>query len=753
MPNSVAMRTQEARTWIYWFAVAALVGAAYGATAHAQPMPVARLFSVFPSGGKQGATLDVTIAGADMEKVSRLHFSDPAITAVQKTTAPGLGQTGPQGVPGQFTVTIGPEARPGISEVRAYGKYGVSNPRAFVVSTQDEIVEKEPNNTREQATEVAVGMVVNGQSNSATDQDYFKFTATKGQRVIIDCAAYRIDSRMDPSLVLFDANGRELDRDRDTNRRDPMIDFTAPADGTYYVELHDFLYVGSGEYYYRLSIDSRPHLEFAFPPAGLPGTTGKFTLYGRNLPGGTATDLHGADGKPLESLVVDIALPGDGAAEKLEFASLVEPDESGMDALAYRVPSPQGASNALLIGFASAPVVLEQEPNNEPAQAQAVTLPCELAGQFYPLRDRDWVSFDAKAGQALWIEVFSERFGLPTDPFLLVQQVTKNDKGEEQIKELQTVDDYLDNPTGRQANLFYYDMKTDDPAFRFVAPADGTYRVLVRNLATYTRPDPRLVYRLTIRPESPDFRVVANPRLLPFSTDPNQNPATVWTPLLRKGGTELIDIIVFRRDGFDSEVTVTVDGLPQGVTASPLIIGPGQEIGSLVLSAAEDAPEAMTAINIVGKAKIGDQEIARPARAATMIWGGVFQQVTARSRLARDLVIAVSGGETAPLSVDTGKDLVLETSRAGKVQVPIKMVRRGDFKATTVLAPVPLPTNVKPVNVTLDDKTAEGKLEIALPVNIPPGTYTFSVVAATQVNYGARPRGRGGSHCAKSGRG
>ena len=66
---------------------------------------------------------------------------------------------------------------------------------------------------------------------------------------------------MDPSLVLFDADGRELDRDRDTNRRDPMIDFTAPADGTYYVELHDFLYVGSGEYYYRLSIDSRPHLD------------------------------------------------------------------------------------------------------------------------------------------------------------------------------------------------------------------------------------------------------------------------------------------------------------------------------------------------------------------------------------------------------------------------------------------------------------------------------------------------------------
>ena len=64
------------------------------------------------------------------------------------------------------------------------------------------------------------------------------------------------------------------------------------------------------------------------------------------------------------------------------------------------------------------------------AKAQAVSVPCEVAGQFYPQTDRDWVTFQAKAGEALWIEVLSQRLGLPTDPHLLVQQVTKNDKGE-----------------------------------------------------------------------------------------------------------------------------------------------------------------------------------------------------------------------------------------------------------------------------------------------------------------------------------
>ncbi len=122
-----------------------------------------------------------------------------------------------------------------------------------------------------------------------------------------------------------------------------------------------------------------------------------------------------------------------------------------------------------------------------------------------------------------------------------------------------------------------------------------------------------------------------------------------------------------------------------------------------------------------------------------MVWGGQFNAVSHRSRLARNLAVAVSGGEVAPFVVETGKDLVLEMSRAGKVQVPIKVTRQGDFKAAVVLQPDPLPTNVKPVNVTLDDKTAEGKLELALPPNIPEGTYSFAVVGATQVNYARNP--------------
>ncbi len=707
------------------------------ATALAE-LPVARLFAVFPTGGKQGTTVDVALTGIDLEGVSKLHFSTPGITAVQKTVPPGLGQSGPQGVPGQFTITIAPDARAGICELRAIGKYGVSNPRSFVVGTSNEIVETEPNNAPDKATEVPLGTLVNGLSNGAADQDFYKFNAKQGQRVIVDCWAYRIDSRMDASLVLYDASGKELERNRDTNRRDPLLDFTVPADGVYYVEVHDFLYQGDGEHFYRLSISTDAYLDYVFPPSGLPGSKASYTLYGRNLPGGQPTTVVAADGKPLQSLAVEIELPADQSVQNLDIGSIVEPDESGIDGYAYRLPTPSGlTTSSVLIGYATAPVVAEQEPNDDPAHPQAVSIPCEYVGQFYPQSDRDWIAFQAKAGEALWMEVISQRLGLPTDPYLLVQQVTKNDKGEEQVKDIQGVDDFRENPRDRFGAVF--DMKTDDPAFRFVAPADGTYRVLVRNLSNYSHADPRLVYRLAIHPAKPDFRLVVDPHLLPFSPDPNQNPPTVWSPLLRKGGSELIDVMVFRREGFDGEVQIVADGLPEGVTSAPVTIAAGQERGVLVLSAAENAPESMSLITILGKAKIGETEVTRPARPAAMIWGGRINQLAPRFRLARNFAIAVSGMETAPFFIDSGANLVVEMCKAGKAEVPIKLVRRGDFKGTVQLAPSSVPPNVKAPAVTLDASKAEAKLEFPLPANVPVGSYTFSVVGSTQVSYSRDP--------------
>ena len=57
-----------------------------------------------------------------------------------------------------------------------------------------------------------------------------------------------------------------------------------------------------------------------------------------------------------------------------------------------------------------------------PPRRRRSRAPCEIAGQFFPAGDVDCFTFDAKKGDVFWIEVFSQRLGLPTNPFLLVQR-------------------------------------------------------------------------------------------------------------------------------------------------------------------------------------------------------------------------------------------------------------------------------------------------------------------------------------------
>src|SRR5205814_364165 len=102
---------------------------------HAQ-LPVPRLNSVFPCGGRQGSTIECTVAGGDLDKASTLFFSHPGITA-----EPVKGNT--------FRVTVGKDVPVGQYDVRVVTPLGLSNFRAFIVSDWPETVEKEPNNDPE----------------------------------------------------------------------------------------------------------------------------------------------------------------------------------------------------------------------------------------------------------------------------------------------------------------------------------------------------------------------------------------------------------------------------------------------------------------------------------------------------------------------------------------------------------------------------------------------------------------------------
>ncbi|MBI4601271.1 MAG: pre-peptidase C-terminal domain-containing protein [Planctomycetes bacterium] len=712
----------------------ALGAVAAAAQVQAQ-LPAARLFVVSPPGGKAGTSFEVTISGPDLDEASALFFSQPGVTAVAKTAEPSpidaiLGR-GPQPVPGRFVVTIAADAPVGLCDVRAASRFGVSNPRAFAVGHLDELNETEPNNAPAQASAARLEAVLNGAIGGGADVDCFKLPVKAGQRVLVECLAHRIDSRLDATLVLLDAAGGEVARSRDDVRRDPLLDFTAPADAEYVVKVHDVTFAGSGEHFYRLIFTAGPHVDYVLPPAGAPGAKTKLTLYGRNLPGGQPAAGVEIGGKPLVALPVEVDFPGDPPASSLAAAVLVEPPESGLDGFAYRHP---GIPEPVGLGIATAPVVLEAEPNSEPAQAQVVQAPCEVAGQFYPKADQDWLRFEAKKGDVFWIEVFAHRLGEPVDPFLLVQHVTKNEKGEESAQDLHASDDL-----GANAGGAAFDTGTDDPAQRYVAPSDGACRIQVRDLYSTTAADPRNVYRISIRREAPDLRLVAIPRFQGANADPNQNPPQVWNPFLRRGGTELIDVLALRRDGFSGEVRVSIEGLPKGVTCAGAVIGAGLSSATLVLSAADDAPAWVGAVRIAGTASIGGADVTRAARPASMVWPGADNQFGPRSRVAREVVLAVSGVESAPYVVEAAGGAAVEMCKAGALKVPVKVTRRGDFKGPVALAAIGAPPGTQPKPLALDGNTAEGSFELAIQEGAPLGTFTFYLQATSQVPYSRNP--------------
>src|SRR5687768_5737669 len=115
-------------------------------------LPVARLHTISPAGGQIGANFEFSISGADLDDVAALRFTDSNVVAKPKVTGgTGLAE------PNKFVVTISSNAVPAICEVRTEGRFGLSNPRHFVIGRHTEATERGDNHASSNAMDVAVG--------------------------------------------------------------------------------------------------------------------------------------------------------------------------------------------------------------------------------------------------------------------------------------------------------------------------------------------------------------------------------------------------------------------------------------------------------------------------------------------------------------------------------------------------------------------------------------------------------------------
>src|SRR6188474_566140 len=103
------------------FLLSACAVLALASSAFAQ-LPQTQLTSLFPPGGKQGTTVELTVTGNDIDDLEKLTFSHPGLVVAPKMSTPTDFEPTPKPVPGAFTLTIAGDVPPGSYEVRALGR-------------------------------------------------------------------------------------------------------------------------------------------------------------------------------------------------------------------------------------------------------------------------------------------------------------------------------------------------------------------------------------------------------------------------------------------------------------------------------------------------------------------------------------------------------------------------------------------------------------------------------------------------------
>ena len=307
-----------------------------------------------------------------------------------------------------------------------------------------------------------------------------------------------------------------------------------------------------------------PWIDAVFPPMIEPGKAAQVTLYGRNLPGGKPDPAAVIDGTVLEKL------------DRQPSPRRPIPPPRRSSTSPAIVPPVHGAARRLRVSPADAAGPVEPGPAHLRQGARwssrtTRTTRCETAQDVAGRRarspaastrsgDRDWYAFTAKKGDTFIIEMISHRLGAPTDMYRQSLNADAKTGGHRRRS----------TTTPKRSAPRASTRRRRDPApYRFTAPADGKYHLLVGSHLGDSLADPTHIYRLRITPEKPDFRLIVMP------ADDYRPDAVRGRP---GGHAPLLRLRAARMDGFKGDITLTMEGLPAGVTCPPQVLGADHEV-------------------------------------------------------------------------------------------------------------------------------------------------------------------------------
>jgi hypothetical protein len=396
---------------------------------------------LFPAGGGRGQVVTVSLSGSFNHWPVRVWVSEPGVAF-----EPGSEK-------GKLIARIAPDAVPGPRLIRVHDDEGASPPRPFLVGTLPETVEQEPNEEPAKSQKIErLPVVVNGRLGKRGDVDTFEVELKKGQTLVAALEGQRrLGAPMDGVVQVVSADGFVLEQVDDSPDLDPLLRYTATADGRYHVRVFAFpstpdssiALAGGAAFVYRLTLTTAGYLEQAMPLAIESGRRPTVSAIGSNIP---------AD---LGNLCVEPTAGEDRA----------------------RIWHPRIAGD-LLLSIVNHPCLVENEAGPG-GQSRSVPVPSFVSGRIERDDDQDRFRVTLKKGEACRFRVEARALGSPLDPILRVA----SPGGEILVEQ--------DDTTGRDAEI------------NFTAPRDGAFDVVVSELNG--QGGPSSVYLLALTHPEPDF--------------------------------------------------------------------------------------------------------------------------------------------------------------------------------------------------------------------------------------------------------
>ena len=568
----------------------------------AQPI----LVRMQPRGAEVGTAARLVLSGQRLGPAPRI-ISEAGFAATPLIRSMASGQTPPNEL--VYLIELGADTIPGIYPLRIETAEGLSNALLFTVGEFPQAVETESepdlegeqvaNDFHETAQEVKHPVTVEGRLQGP-DRDVYSIAAKAGQNLVVEVAARRIGSAIDPNLELLDAEGMVIARNGDAQGLglDSRIAVEVPADGEYFVSVRDERFSQQAQDFYRLTVADYRFASSVFPLGWTRGARVGVEFFGGNLP---------------EPLHVEVETGGSVA---------------GVGETRLRVP---GTPSSLPFLLSDGPEALESDVGGTIEDGVLVN------GRIAEPGETDRYRLAVRGGEQWAFELRSGE--LPGSSLYGVMTVsTEDDTLAVAGKHPGDPNPYIITTTGQTATYPFVNLT--------IPPDVSEITVSVEDLLE--RGGPEYTYRIVARRQGPDFLLsLVNPQLnIP------QNGSTVLTVVAeRRGYSGPIQLYLG-----DAPEDLEISGGQIATTSTLGNTRPRFEFGRLTVSARENAELRRLNLTVRGRAtEPGKEHLDRRATPPGMrvaVSGAPQDPVTAEW-LASDLPARITPEQPASVQFDT----------------------------------------------------------------------------------------------------